>query len=79
MDNEQVKQLLLAQLADCEIFVEGDGSHFQLVVIGDVFSGLMPIKRQQLVYKALNDVIASGDVHAVTMKTYTPDEWANQS
>ena len=75
MQSEQVKQLLQAHLPDCDIDVTGDGSHFDVVVIGDVFEGLSPVKKQQLVYAGLNQQIAEGSVHAVNMKTYTRDEW----
>lgn len=75
MQPEQVKALLESHLPDCDISVSGDGSHFDVTVIGDVFEGLNPVKKQQLVYAGLNQQIASGDVHAVNMKTYTRAEW----
>ena len=44
-------------------------------VIGDVFEGLRPVKKQQLVYAVLNEHIASGAIHAVNMRLYTRDQW----
>lgn len=78
MQVEQLQSILEQQLADCEIQVSGDGSHFDIVVVGDVFEGLNAVKKQQLVYAALNQYIADGSVHAVNMKTYTKAEWAEQ-
>lgn len=78
MDDQAVKALLQSQLADCEIEVNGDGRHFDVLVIGDVFEGLSPVKRQQLVYAALNQEIADGSIHAVNMKTYTRAQWQQQ-
>lgn len=75
MQPEQVKSLLQAHLPDCDITVSGDGSHFDVTVIGDVFEGLSPVKKQQLVYAGLNEQIADGSVHAVNMKTYTREQW----
>lgn len=76
MQPEQVKSLLESHLPDCDISVSsGDGSHFDVVVVGDVFEGLSPVKKQQMVYAGLNEHIASGSVHAVNMKTYTRAEW----
>ena len=75
MDSNEVKGLLEAQLPECEIHVQGEGSHYDIEVIGDVFSGLRPVKKQQLVYAALNEHIADGSIHAVNIRTYTPDEW----
>jgi acid stress-induced BolA-like protein IbaG/YrbA len=75
MDPEEVKQLIMAGLPDCEVTVNGDGSHFDVVVIGEVFAGQNPVKKQQLVYATVNEQITSGKLHALTIKTYTPEEW----
>ena len=78
MQLEDVKQLLESSLEDCQVEVQGDGSHYQLLIVGKVFDGLNAVKRQQLVYKVLNEAISSGAMHAVVMKTFTPEEWAQQ-
>ena len=75
MQSEEVKQLLLGHLPECDIEVDGDGRHFEITVVGDVFEGLNAVKKQQLVYAGLNQQIADGTVHAVNMKTYTRAEW----
>ncbi len=79
MEPDQVKQLIATGLPDCEITVTGDGSHFDATVIGDVFAGLSPVKKQQLVYATVNDRITSGELHALTIKTFTPEEWEKAS
>ena len=79
MDPDQVKQLIAAGLPDCEITVTGDGSHFDATVIGEVFAGLSPVKKQQLVYATVNDRITSGELHALSIKTFTPQEWEKAS
>ena len=76
MDPELVKDLIKAGLPDCDVTVTGDGSHFDATVVGTVFDGLTAVKKQQLVYATVSDKITSGEVHALTIKTYTPDEWA---
>lgn len=43
--------------------------------MGESFEGLSPVKRQQLIYGALSEEIASGALHAVSIKTYTPAQW----
>lgn len=65
MQPEEVKQILLGKLPDCEVEVNGDGRHFAIAVIGDVFAGLSPVKKQQLVYGALSEQFADGSIHAV--------------
>ena len=76
MTPEQVQEMIAAGLPDCEVKVSGDGSHFEAVVIGDIFDGLSLVKKQQKVYATLGDKITSGEVHALTIKTYTADEFA---
>lgn len=77
MQAEDVKKRLESHIEQSEAIVEVDGSHYSVTVISDAFKGLMPVKKQQLVYAALNDAIASGDIHAVNIKTYTPEQWDN--
>lgn len=55
-----------------------DGVHFQATVISSVFDGLSLLKRQQLVYKSLGDLISSGKLHALSLQTYTAQEWQNK-
>ena len=79
MDASEVKSLIEAQLPDCEIHVQGGGSHYDIAAIGDVFEGLRPVKKQQLVYAALSDHIAQGSIHAVNISTYTRAEWHSRA
>lgn len=78
MSPEDVQALLSEKLDQCQVSVDGDGYKYQITVIGEVFEGLNAVKRQQVVYAALNEKIADGSVHAVTIKTYTPAQWAQQ-
>jgi acid stress-induced BolA-like protein IbaG/YrbA len=79
MNPDDVKQRIAADLPDCEVTVTGDGSHFEAVVVGEVFAGMTAVKKQQLVYAPVNDLITSGELHALTIKAYTPEEWAKAS
>ena len=75
MQIDAIKQLLAEQFDDAHITVTADGSHINIIVVSEAFVGLTPVKKQQAVYAALADPIASGAIHAVNMKTYTPTEW----
>ena len=75
MDAATVKVLLQTHLEDCELHVQGEGSNYDIIAIGEVFEGLRPVRKQQLVYGALNEQIADGSIHAVNIRTYTPAEW----
>lgn len=74
MQAEEIKALLMAGLANCDVDVSGEGNHFDITVVGDVFEGLNAVKKQQLVYAVINEHIASGTIHAVNMKTLTRAE-----
>lgn len=74
MEADQIQQLLAAELPDCEVAVEGGGGKFLVTVVGDVFADLNAVKRQQTIYKILNPHIASGAIHAVTMRLQTNAE-----
>ncbi len=67
---------LAGALEGCELRVSGDGSHFEVEAVGDCFQGLNRVRRQQLVYRALGDLISSGAVHAVQIRALTPQEAA---
>ena len=54
--------------------VVGDGQHFDAVIVSEEFAGLSRIQRQQRVNKTLGDRMTT-DIHALSMKTYTPQEW----
>jgi len=54
--------------------VVGDGQHFEAVVVSEEFAGLSRIQRQQRVNKTLGDRM-DGEIHALSMKTFTPQEW----
>jgi acid stress-induced BolA-like protein IbaG/YrbA len=73
---DEIQQLLLQQIPGCTAEVDVDGSHVNLMVVSDQFEGLNTLKKQQLVYGALNAAIADGRIHAVHMKTLTPTEWS---
>lgn len=79
MDAATVKDLLQRQLPDCEHQVQGEGSNYDITVIGDVFEGQRPVKKQQMVYAALSDQIADGSIHAVNIRTYTREQWQSRA
>jgi acid stress-induced BolA-like protein IbaG/YrbA len=54
--------------------VAGDGRHFEAVIVSSLFRGLPKVRQHQLVYKALGERMRE-DIHALSMKTLTPEEW----
>lgn len=74
MTPEQIQQLIAAQMPDARVEVSGGEGKFTANVISEAFAGLMPIKRHKLVYACVNDQIASGELHALTIVAKTPAE-----
>lgn len=69
----------IAQGLTCEhVDVEGDGRHFFATIVSAEFEGSTRVKRHQRVYQALGDRMRS-EIHALSMKTLTPAEWASTS
>ena len=79
MEIAEVQSMIEAGLPDAEVKVTGDGSHFEAVVISDAFEGKSPVAQQKMVYATLGDHITSGALHALTIKAYTPEKWAQAS
>ena len=68
---------MIAQGLACDhVVVDGDGRHWQAVVVSAQFEGLRLIARHQKVYATLGSKMHTDEVHALSMKTYTPAEWA---
>ena len=60
------------------VFVDGDGHHYQVTIISDLFNQQSKIQRQKWVYSVLHDWIRAGQLHAIEMKTWTKSEWEKQ-
>jgi acid stress-induced BolA-like protein IbaG/YrbA len=75
MQPEEIKTLIEAGIAGSEAFVEGDGAHFTAFVISTEFAGKSRLQRQQLVNETVKKQLLSGLLHALSIKTFTPEEW----
>jgi acid stress-induced BolA-like protein IbaG/YrbA len=75
---DQVEALIKAEIPDAQVQVEdltGGGDHLQATVISSQFEGKTLVKQHQLVYKALQQAMATEAIHALALKTYTPQAW----
>lgn len=71
---ELVKRYIAAGLDCTHLEVEGDGQHFNAVIVSPAFEGKRLVQRHQLVYSALGDRMKA-EIHALSMKTLTPEEF----
>ena len=70
-----IEQSIRAGLDVVHLEVGGDGAHFEAVIVSAAFAGLSRVRRHQLVYATLGTRMG-GEIHALSMQTLTPDEWA---
>ena len=67
----------IEQGLDCEhVEVQGDGHHFEAVIVSAAFRGKNRVQQHQLVYKALGERMRE-EIHALSMQTLTPEDWAS--
>lgn len=71
---QQIESWIQAGLTCEYLHVQGDGQHFEAVIVSPEFRGKMRVGQHQLVYKALGERMRD-DIHALSMRTLTPEEW----
>jgi len=78
MRMDYFSDLVEQSIDDSKVEITGDGSKFEARVISDSFDGVSTIKRHKMVYAVLDEHIKSGAIHALTIKAFTRDEWAEK-
>lgn len=76
MDSAKVQQILNEALNLEELHIKGEGSHYEVIAVDACFEGMNRVKKQQTIYAPLMEYIQRNDIHALSIKAYTPEEWA---
>ena len=79
MTSEELQSIIASSLPCEHIELSGDGQHWYATIVSAAFEGKRLIARHQQVYATLGARMQTDEVHALSMKTYTPAEWAQQS
>ncbi|MEM7348481.1 MAG: BolA/IbaG family iron-sulfur metabolism protein [Chloroflexota bacterium] len=79
METSEIKILIENGIENSEAFVTGGEGKFEATIISPVFEGMTMVKEHQLVYATVNAQIASGELHALSIKAYTPGEWEEKN
>ena len=79
MDPDEIKRLIEQGMSCTEVTVTGDGRHFQATVVSDEFAGKNRLAQHRAVYATLGDRFDTEAVHALSINTYTPEQWAKLS
>jgi len=74
---DEIKNLIQEGLADAEVMLNGDGTHFETTVVSDQFNGKTMLQRHQMVYKTLGDKMGR-EIHALSIQALTRNEWVNK-
>ncbi|MCH9674842.1 MAG: BolA/IbaG family iron-sulfur metabolism protein [Gammaproteobacteria bacterium] len=77
MNEEQIQQAIENGIPGAQVMVDGDGRHFNATIVSEKFAGMKRLAQHRLVYDALGDNFATEALHALAIKTYTPEQWAN--
>ncbi len=75
---QQVEEMIKLEMPDAQVKVEdltGGGDHYQVSVVSSKFSGKGLVQQHQLVYGALKQAMSTEAIHALALKTYTPEAW----
>lgn len=78
MDPKEIEVLLQDALNLDEVHVKGEGSHYQVIAVSEVFADMSRVRQQQMIYAPLQDKIADGTIHALSIKAYTPEKWRRE-
>jgi acid stress-induced BolA-like protein IbaG/YrbA len=78
MTAEELKSIIQAGLDCPHCELEGDGRHWYATIVSPEFEGKRAIARHQRVYATLGAKMHTDEVHALSMKTFTPAEWASR-
>lgn len=78
MHPQDIKQLIEHGLPGAQVEVDGDGHHFEAVIVAREFAGKTMLQQHQMVYAALGDKMRS-EIHALSFRTLTPEEYRAQS
>lgn len=76
MTREELHSIIASGLACDHLELSGDGRHWYATIVSPAFAGKRLIERHQQVYATLGGRLQTDEVHALSMKTYTPAEWA---
>ncbi|MCA3238530.1 MAG: BolA family protein [Curvibacter sp.] len=79
MTAQELQSIIAAGLRCEHIELTGDGRHWYATIVSADFEGQRAIQRHQRVYATLGRKMHTDEVHALSMKTYTPAEWAAQA
>lgn len=78
MEPKKIEELLKNSLDLDEVYVQGENSHYGVIAVSDNFATLSKVKQQQMIYAPLTELFATNAIHALTIKTFTTEQWKKE-
>ncbi|WP_032109663.1 BolA family protein [Necropsobacter massiliensis] len=78
METQEIERILKQALNLDEVYVQGEDAHFGVIVVDDEIACLSRVKQQQTIYAPLMDYFSSGEIHALTIKTFSVEKWKRE-
>lgn len=75
METQKIEQILKQALNLEEVYVQGENAHFGVIVVSDEIAALSRLKQQQTIYAPLMNYFTTGEIHALTIKTFSVEKW----
>lgn len=75
MELQEIERILKQALNLDEVYAQGENAHFGVIVVSDEIAALSRVKQQQTIYAPLMPYFSTGEIHALTIKTYTVEKW----
>lgn len=78
MEPKQIEDILKNALELDEVYVQGENSHYGVIAVSDTFATISKVKQQQMIYAPLTEFFATNAIHALTIKTFTKEQWKRE-
>ncbi|MDO9744940.1 BolA family protein [Glaesserella parasuis] len=78
MEPKQIEEILKSALELDEVYVQGENPHYGVIAVSDSFATMSKLKQQQMIYGPLTEFFATNAIHALTIKTFTKEQWKRE-
>lgn len=78
MNSSEIKQILTTHFPEALFHVEGENAHFNLIAVSDELASLSRLKQQQTLYAPLMAYFATGEIHALSIRTFSQQKWQKE-
>ena len=76
---DDIKKLIEEGVPGAQAMIKGeDGSHFEGIVVSAGFEGKGMLEQHRIVFATLGDRMQTGEIHALSLRTFTPEQWSQQ-